>query len=345
MSALLGMGQPLLDISSEVPIEMLEKYELQTDNTILAEAKHQPLYDELASQPNVKYIPGGATMNTIRVAQWMLPTPGQTVFEGCIGADANGTKLVEACEKDGVKGLFMIDEEAPTGLCATLIVGIERSLCTSLGASRNYKATHCQTPENWSVLSTAKIIYSAGYFVTASPEAMKLAAQEMAKTGGLYCLNFSAPFLMQVPSLKAIFVELMPLVDFIFCNEMEAKVWAETEGWKTTDVKFIGTRLSLVPSAKGRKRTVVITRGPDDTIVTMNGHCTVHPVVRLPEGKVVDTNAAGDSYAGGFLAGLITGLSIDACCRAGAYAASVIVQRSGCSVPEERPYLALESFS
>merc|ERR1712137_832576 len=58
-------------------------------------------------------------------------------------------------------------------------------------------------------------------------------------------------------------------------------------------------------------------------------------VLVLPKEKLVDTNGAGDSYVGGFLAGMVKGLPIEACCQAGAYAASVIVQRSGCTFPEK----------
>ena len=50
------------------------------------------------------------------------------------------------------------------------------------------------------------------------------------------------------------------MVDFLFCNETEAATFAETEGWETTDLKFIATRLSLVPMAKPGQRTVVITQ-------------------------------------------------------------------------------------
>merc|ERR1719277_2630521 len=104
---------------------------------------------------------------------------------------------------------------------------------------------------------------------------MKLAVSaEKAKDGGIYCLNLSAPFLMQVPPFKAVFVDTIPFVDFLFGNETEARAWAEVEGWETTDVKFIATRLSLSPSAKGTKRTVVITQGADPTIVCKNGQIT-----------------------------------------------------------------------
>merc|ERR1740138_1731685 len=114
--------------------------------------------------------------------------------------------------------------------------------------------------------------------------------------------------------------------------------WAETEGWETTDVSMIATRLSLIPSLKSRKRTVVITQGRDPTIVAVNGHVTKHPIVLQPKENLVDTNGAGDSYVGGFLAALSKGLPIDACCKAGAYAASVIVQNSGCTFPAKPNY-------
>merc|ERR1712113_142587 len=325
---------------------MGDKYGLEAGNAILAEDKHQPLFGEMVSQPNVQYIAGGATQNSIRVAQWMLQKPGATAYMGCIGKDENGVKLQKACADDGVQASYMVDESTPTGVCATLVVGIERSLCTNLNAANNYKASHCQAPENWSIVKGAKIIYSAGFFITVSPDSIRLASEEMARSGGYYCMNLSAPFLMQVPPFKACFVETMPYVDFLFGNETEARTWAETEGWETTDVKFIATRLSLIPMAKGRSvqgqpvpcyRTVVITQGSDPTIVAVNGHVYEYPIISLPKEKLVDTNGAGDAYVGGFLSGLVNNLPVDRCCKAGAYAASVIVQRSGCTLPKEAP--------
>lgn len=66
---LLGMGNPLLDISAVVDEGFLAKYDVKPGNVILAEDKHLPMYDELASKSNVEYIAGGATQNSIRVAQ------------------------------------------------------------------------------------------------------------------------------------------------------------------------------------------------------------------------------------------------------------------------------------
>merc|ERR1719443_340601 len=60
--------------------------------------------------PGVQYIAGGATQNTIRVAQWMLQEAGATAYMGCGGADENADTMKAECEKDGVKTSYMIDE-------------------------------------------------------------------------------------------------------------------------------------------------------------------------------------------------------------------------------------------
>jgi adenosine kinase len=56
---LLGMGNPLLDISAVVDDAFLAKYDIKLNDAILAEEKHLPMYDELSSKSNVEYIAGG----------------------------------------------------------------------------------------------------------------------------------------------------------------------------------------------------------------------------------------------------------------------------------------------
>jgi len=338
MAVILGMGNPLLDISAEVGMDVVDKYGLKMGDAILAEDKHQPLFPELAKLPNVQFIPGGATQNTIRVAAWMLQTPKSTAYMGCVGKDDFADKMKAACDKEGVSALYMVDSATPTGTCATLVNGIERSLCTNLNAANNYKDSHLQEPDNLAVLTTAKIVYSAGFFATVSPDSMRIAAKKTLETGAFYCLNLSAPFLMQVPPFKAVLTEMISYTDFLFCNETEAQTWAECEGWDTTDIAFIATRLSLIPSLKTRKRTVVVTQGKDPTIVAVNGFTTEYAITALPKEKLVDTNGAGDAYVGGFLAALSKGKAIPECCKAGAYSAGVIVQHSGCTYPAKPDY-------
>ena len=66
---MVGLGNPLLDISANVDEDFLSKYDMKPNNAILAEEKHKPLYDEMVKKYKVDYIPGGATQNTLRVAQ------------------------------------------------------------------------------------------------------------------------------------------------------------------------------------------------------------------------------------------------------------------------------------
>lgn len=56
--AILGMCNPLLDISAEVHMDILEKYGITLNNAILAEEKHLPLYKDLIESHSVQYIAG-----------------------------------------------------------------------------------------------------------------------------------------------------------------------------------------------------------------------------------------------------------------------------------------------
>ena len=82
-----------------------------------------------------------------------------------------------------------------------------------------------------------------------------------------------------------------------------------------------------------RARTVVITQGYHPTVVAVGGRVELFPVVRVPDEKLVDTNGAGDAFVGGFLSQLVAGKGVAECVRAGNYAATVVVQRSGCTFP------------
>ena len=57
---------------------------------------------ELSSKPDVEYIPGGATQNSVRVAQWVMRTPGSTAYFGCIGSDEYGKIMRDSATRDGV---------------------------------------------------------------------------------------------------------------------------------------------------------------------------------------------------------------------------------------------------
>ena len=328
------MGNPIVDISAVVPQEFLDKYGVKLNDAILAEEKHAPMYEDMCKQFEVEYIAGGATQNSIRVAQWMLQVPYATSYMGCVGKDSYAEDMKKLCAADGVNANYMVDETTPTGTCGVLVNGGERSLVAAINAANNYKVEHLEKPENWKLVENARFFYSAGFFLTVSPDSMLKVAKHSAENGKCYMFNLSAPFLMQVPPFKKAMMDVLPYVDVLFGNESEAVTFAESEGWTTKDVAEIAMKISKMPKASGhRGRLVVFTQGLDDTIVAKEGKIYRFPVIPLAKEDLVDTNGAGDAFVGGFLSQFVTGKDIPECVRGGNYAANAIIQQSGCKCP------------
>ncbi|KZV26059.1 adenosine kinase 2 [Dorcoceras hygrometricum] len=330
---LLGMGNPLLDISAVVDQEFLDKFDIRLNNAILAEDKHLPMYDEMASKYKVEYIAGGATQNSIRVAQWMLQIPGATSYMGSIGKDKFGEEMKVNAKQAGVNVHYHEDESA-TGTCAVCVLGGERSLIANLSAANCYKVDHLKRPENWALVEKAKYFYIAGFFFTVSPESILLVAEHAAAKNKVFATNLSAPFICEF--FKDVQDKVFPYVDFLFGNETEARTFSKVRGWETENVEEIALKLSQLPKATGtHKRITVITQGADPVVVAEDGKVKLYPVILLPKEKLIDTNGAGDAFVGGFLSQLVLEKPVADCVRAGCYAANVIIQRSGCTYPEK----------
>lgn len=331
---LLGMGNPLLDISAVVDDEFLHKYDIKLNNAILAEEKHLPMYGEMDDKFKVEFIAGGATQNSIRVAQWMLQKPGATSYIGCIGKDKFAEEMKRDAKDAGVNVQYYEHESAPTGTCAVCIVGGERSLVANLSAANCYKVDHLKKPENWALVEKAKYYYIAGFFLTVSPESIQLVAEHAAANDKCFMMNLSAPFICEFfkdPQEKA-----LPYMDYVFGNETEARAFSKAHGWETDNVEEIAIKISRWPKASGtHKRITVITQGADPVVVAEDGKVKTFSVPLLPKEKLVDTNGAGDAFVGGFLSQLIQGKPIEECVRAGNYAATAVIQRSGCTYPEK----------
>lgn len=63
---------------------------------------------------------------------------------------------------------------------------------------------HVKQPENWALVEAARVIYSAGFFITVSPESILLVAKHCAANNKVYCMNLSAPFISQVRSASSL---------------------------------------------------------------------------------------------------------------------------------------------
>mmetsp|Transcript_1417 Transcript_1417/g.1929 ORF Transcript_1417/g.1929 Transcript_1417/m.1929 type:complete len:347 (-) Transcript_1417:54-1094(-) len=339
---LMGMGNPLLDISANVPQSVLDKYDVKLDSAILAEDKHQPLYKELVDTYSPQYIAGGATQNSMRVAQWMLTKAGKTgmtAFMGCVGSDDYATQLQDCANTDGMLAHYMKDESAPTGTCAALILGGERALVANLAAANNFKPSHLETEKAQEIVNSVDIYYSAGFFLTVSVDALVLVASKMAEANKVCALNLSAPFIIDFFGDQL--ATAMEYADYLFGNESEAAAYGKKHGLGEDDLAKIALHICSLPKKNDKRpRTVIFTQGSKSTIVACEGKVTEFAVDAIPSDQLVDTNGAGDAFVGGFLAQMVLGNNLEASVKAGHWAAGYIIQQSGTTLPGACEYSA-----
>ncbi|XP_056148413.1 adenosine kinase-like [Lampris incognitus] len=336
-NSLFGMGNPLLDISAVVDKDFLDKYSLKPNDQILAEDKHKALFEELVKKFKVEYHAGGATQNSIKIAQWMIQEPHKVgTFFGCIGTDKFGEILKQKAEETHVDAHYYEQNEEPTGTCAACITGDNRSLVANLAAANCYKKKeHLDLEENWKLVEKAKVYYIAGFFLTVSLESILKVAKHASENNKLFCLNLSAPFICQ--HFMKNLMQVMPYVDVLFGNETEAVTFGKEKGFEMEDVEEIAKKTQTLPKHnEKRHRVVVFTQGKGGTVMAKEGgKVETFPVLEIDQKDIVDTNGAGDAFVGGFLSELVQEKSLDRCVKAGHYAANVIIRRAGCTFPEK----------
>lgn len=335
-NSLFGMGNPLLDISAVVDKDFLDKYGLKPNDQILAEDKHKALFEEMVKKFKVEYHAGGATQNSIKIAQWMIQEPHQVgTFFGCIGNDKFGEILKRKTAEANVDAHYYEQDKEPTGTCAACITGDYRSLVANLAAANCYKKDkHLDVEENWALVEKAKVYYIAGFFLTVSLESILKVAKHASENNKLFSMNISAPFICQF--FKDNLMEVMPYVDILFGNETEAAAFGKEQGFETKDIEEIAKKAQAMPKInKKRPRIVVITQGKDSTILAQSDKVELYPVLVIDPKDIVDTTGAGDAFVGGFLSELVQEKTLDQCIRAAHYAANVIIRHAGCSFPDK----------
>ena len=218
-----------------------------------------------------------------------------------------------------------------------LITGQDRSLVTKLDAANEYTVDHLES--NWAVVENARFYYSAGFFLTVSVESMLMVAKHAVEKGKVYAMNLSAEFLADFFMEKM--DKVMSLSEIVFGNETEALNFAKKKKYDTTNVAEVAAKMEKIPfegSKGGRTRTVVITQGAGNVIVVKDGEIKEYPATPIAKEQIVDTNGAGDAFVGGFLAALVEGKDQDKCVKCGIWAATKIIQQSGCTFPEKMDF-------
>jgi len=251
-----------------------------------------------------------------------------------VGKDNFGKVLAEKATEAGVNVQYQITEKEPTGTCAVLITGNNRSLCAYLAAANLFSQDHLDKPEVRELLEKAKFYYISAFPLTVSPPSMLEIAKHACKNNKVFTMNLSAPFLCQF--FKDPMMQVMPYVDILFGNETEAKTFATEHNFETEDLKEIAKKMSELPKEnKSRSRTVIITHGAEPTLVYEDGKMSEYPIIPIKQDDIIDTNGAGDAFVGGFLSQLVQGEGTERCIKAANYAANTIIQRSGCTYPEK----------
>ena len=269
---------------------------------------------------------GSAGNSMIATAQFGGPT-----FMSCkVANDADGDIYIADLEAAGVDHCFKSErDQGTTGKCLVLVTpDAERSMNTFLGISETLSTA--QLDEN--ALAASEYVYLEGYLVTSpTGRAAAVKARELAEAAGVKtALSFSDPGMVEF--FREGMAEIVgERLDLVFCNEAEAMGWAQSD-----DIDVTIERLKQITD------TFVITRGSEGAL-TFDGN----ELAEIPPHRVnaVDSNGAGDMFAGAFLYAITRGEDFPTAGRFASLAAGKIVANYGPRLPAaDYPALRAEFF-
>ena len=280
-----GIGAAIVDTEVIVSDSFLSDNEIGKGlMTLVDEERQKYLIDSLTTQRiPVKMSCGGSACNSVVAASQF---GSATFFSGKVADDEVGVFFAKDLNKSGV-GFHQVEpSNGVTGKCLVMVTpDAERTMNTNLGAS--LELSYREVDEK--ALANSDWLYIEGYVVTddqrtaVARDAMKFAKQNGVKTS----LSLSDPFVVEVFSenIKTIIGD--DGLDLIFCNGDEAR-------------SFTGTHTIEAAAEELKKyaKTFAITRGPGGSLV-FDGTRLIQTAGVMA--SAVDTNGAGDMFAGSFL--------------------------------------------
>lgn len=337
---LVGCGAPLLTIIANVAPGYLDRYSLTLGEKREASEKESPIFEELVSWFQVNYLPGGETLTTVRVAQWMLHLPKATGVIGGIGNDTKGSLLSQICLDSGISPSFFVQDDEPTGAKACLKtsncdINLETNV-VSIAAGNTYsKQRHLDTGTIWTQMSQAQYYFCSGYFLTVCPETVLAIGEHSSEFGKTLSMSLGNPKFCRL--FKDSQLAAIRYVDFLFANKEEALSFAGENDFETSDICEIARRLCLLPKVNSNKpRVVVITQGGEPTVVA-RGYDEVHEfeVDQLELDRHVQ--GVGAFFMGGFLSQLVQGHGLERCVEGAHYCSRMLIT-NGPIIGEECPF-------
>ena len=340
INSLIAIGDPIVDITSEIGTEIIRKYNLKWGDTVfLDENNDNGVYGELESMPEVRYIPGGAVENSIRVLAWCLnmdqsnKNKFKITMMGCAGDDLYRQKVLNALQELNVNALFETLPNEKTSRCGVGIYKKERFLITQLRASKKLSEEFVRQNLDF-ILSNESIIIE-GYMLPNKLDICRMLTNYFNRENKFIILTLSAMFIVQYHSEKII--EIGNKSNMIIGNIKEAEILSGVkEGGETKEIFE-----SLFRKLEPRNRLLVITAGSSGAYCAKYDYKRNHIdyiyqyfANKISNDEIVDLNGAGDAFTGGFLSEYLKGSSINDCCRIGTESASVILHHVGCTFPK-----------
>ena len=308
-----GIGAALVDTEIKVVDAELEEMNVEKGlMTLVDEERRNELLNHLAGHlVKASHASGGSAGNSmIATAQFGGPT-----FMSCkVSDDEDGDIYISDLEAAGVDHCFNgTRSPGTTGKCLVLITpDAERSMNTYLGISETLSTDELDAQ----AIADSEYVYLEGYLVTSpTGRAAAIKARELAEAAGVKtALSFSDPGMVEF-FRDGIAEMIGERVNLIFCNEDEALGWAQTDN---LDV--------AVERLKTTADSFVVTRGSKGAL-TYDGQT----LTEIPPHKVmaVDTNGAGDMFAGAFLYAITRGEDFPTAGRFASLAAGKVVANYG----------------
>lgn len=308
-----GLGAALVDTEIEVNDDDLARFGITKGvMTLVDEQRQHELLNLLADHLcQSKRASGGSAANTVIAAQYL----GAKTFYSCkVADDENGRFYLNDLSEAGVEfPSAACAGEGITGKCLVMITGdAERTMNTFLGISETLSVEQIDK----AAVKRSKYVYVEGYLATSTTgKPAAIALLEQARAGNVKtALSLSDPAIVKF--FHADLQEIIGTgVDLLFCNEAEALAYTQS------------TTLEQAQAAlQGVAGGYAITRGALGAVI-FDGKTTVE--VPAPKVQAVDSNGAGDMFAGAFLAAISGGASYQLAAEKAVKAASKVVSQYG----------------
>ncbi|MDD2728010.1 adenosine kinase [Malikia sp.] len=309
---LYAIGNALVDTEYEVSDAQLQAIGVDKGHMTLIDAPRRAELLAQLHEQSARRTGGGSAGNTV-VALAQL---GGHAFYSCRVADDELGAFYAAdlaCNGVATNLNHTKAEHGQTGSCLVLVTpDAERSMSTFLGATAELDASALHPKD----IARSKVYYMEGY-LAASPTGLQAALEgrQLARfAGAALALTLSDVSMIQFcrPGLDAM---LAGGLDYLFCNEEEAQVWCGSQNLQ-----------QVRKTMAGLAKTVCITRGAKGSLVLEAGQVIEMPA---PTVKAVDTNGAGDMFAGAFLYAATHGYPHAQAAELGNRCAAAVVSQHG----------------